>query len=156
MSVADFIRKKLALLDRVLTERRSNYADPRINFRRIAAYWTVDFEDILKPGAVVSMLHVNQAMISLKKARILAGYQPDHALDGAGYFMTMAVCEELDALEKGEPVSGEDSIVGLEFLAEHPDTPVGDNPNSTIFPGQTEWSRDNLGPINPVTGRRDD
>lgn len=141
MSVADFIRSKLALLDQTLTQRRSNYADPRINFRRIAAYWTVDFEDILKPGAVVSMLHVNQAMISLKKARILAGYQPDHSLDGAGYFMTMAVCEELDTIESTKnfvdaQLSGEEYIVGSEFLAEHPDTPVGDNPDSTIFPGR--------------------
>lgn len=99
MTKDELIAKSAEEIKDILTKRGDNYADPRINFNRIADYWTVDFDDILKPGAKVTRTHVAQAMISVKKARITHKYTHDSMIDGLGYFLCMAVGEELSDIQ---------------------------------------------------------
>lgn len=90
----NFIKDRLLNLSTILTARRNNYDPPPVNFQRIADYWTIDLSNKLKDGERISMTDVAQCMVSVKKARILAGYTTDSALDGMGYFMCMMICED--------------------------------------------------------------
>lgn len=81
------------ILDKVretLAAREANYDDPRPNFDRIAATWTVMLEAAgkLKPGEHIDGLDVARMMVCMKMCRDAFKYGDDNWFDTAGY----AVC----------------------------------------------------------------
>jgi hypothetical protein len=70
----------------IVEKRREHYGDPLPNHQRIAAVWTVIFQDDLKPGAVIKPHQVVLAMMGTKLCRLIE--TPNHRdsmIDQCGY-----------------------------------------------------------------------
>lgn len=83
MNKQDALNNSIKLITQ---NREKDYGSTHSNFGRIARLWSVIFEPILKPGAVVAPYQVALAMDGLKTARLIE--TPDHMdswFDKGGY-----------------------------------------------------------------------
>jgi hypothetical protein len=74
----------------VVGDREQQYGHPRDNLQRIADYWNVYLQDVIKRGGVLEPRDVALMMVHVKVAREAAGHKRDSCVDGAGYFSLAA------------------------------------------------------------------
>ncbi len=94
----------------VLEGREKNYDNPKDNFDRIAAYWTVRLGEKLQPGQAVTAQDVSDLMILMKVAREQFRHTEDNYLDIIGY----GVC----GLRVAEQVADDGATITASSIAE--------------------------------------
>lgn len=75
-------------------DRNVSYGTPMQNFSNIAAFWSVQFGQLLRPGARFTSAHIAQANALQKLARMIAQPKGDNWIDLAGYAACGFECDE--------------------------------------------------------------
>ena len=95
----------------VYSDRERYYGHPYINLQRIAAYFTAELWDILKPGQYITWRHAWRMLVGLKLARDKNAPKRDNKVDSAGYAIVGERAEEYER-EHGNDDSWDEFIRG--------------------------------------------
>lgn len=68
--------------------RQEAYAHPRVNFQRIADFWSIILETTVTPEQVA------MCMIATKMSREMNRHTRDNLVDICGYVLTLDACRE--------------------------------------------------------------
>lgn len=77
-------------------DRQADYGHPYYDFRRTALIWTGLFIDRLKDGEVFTARDVPLAMQGVKLSREINHPKRDNRVDGAGYWLTLQMVDDLE------------------------------------------------------------
>ena len=75
-------------------DRSRDYGHPRKNHERIAAFWTIQLGNKLKPGEKIEPREVALMMVALKLAREINTPKRDNLVDAAGYLKCVEMIDE--------------------------------------------------------------